>query len=110
MKVHKGIPKFKITEYDVDMVAEKVQEHTTYSWDDAEKQREEIIQKLIELKDTLAQLQLSEVQYKDKVKPQHTIKEDIIPTQETVQIIASRGENVCITQKMLHMDDETTQK
>jgi hypothetical protein len=46
MKVHKSVPELTLTEDDVEMVAEKVQDHATESWDDVEKKREEIIKKL----------------------------------------------------------------
>jgi hypothetical protein len=46
MKAHKSIPELTFTEDDVDLVIEKVQDHAAESWDDIEKQREEIMKKL----------------------------------------------------------------
>jgi hypothetical protein len=92
MKAHKDVPEFTITEDDAEMVEEKVQDHVAESWDDAEKQREEIIKKLSEVKETLVQLQLSTVQQKEKAQPQQTVQEQQ-SQQETIQIIASGSEN-----------------
>jgi len=47
MKVHKGIPKLTINEDDANLVIEKVHECTVEAWCDAEKQREEIVKKLV---------------------------------------------------------------
>jgi hypothetical protein len=55
------------------MVAEKVKYHVAELWDDVENKREEIINKLLELKETLEKLQLSTVKQKEKVHPQKTI-------------------------------------
>jgi ParB-like chromosome segregation protein Spo0J len=89
MKVHKSVPELTLTEDDVELVVEKVQDHTAESWDDVEKQREEIIKKLTEVKETLAQLQLDATQQKEKAQPQQTVQEKTVPVQETVQIIVS---------------------
>ena len=43
----------------MDMVTERVQDNATKAWDDAKKKREEIVNKLIEVKDTLEQIQLN---------------------------------------------------
>jgi hypothetical protein len=51
---------------------EGAQDHTVESWDDAEKKREEIIKKLTEVKETLAQLQLNTTQQKEQAQPQQT--------------------------------------
>jgi hypothetical protein len=62
------------------MVVEKVQDCVIESWDDAEKQREKIIQKLSEVKESLVQLQLSAVQQKEKAQPQQTVSREGIPS------------------------------
>jgi hypothetical protein len=53
MKAHKGVLEFRITEGDVELVAEKVYDRVAESWDDVEKQREAIMKKLVEVKGTL---------------------------------------------------------
>jgi hypothetical protein len=40
MKVHKGVHELTLTEDDVEMVVEKLQDRATEAWDDAEKKRE----------------------------------------------------------------------
>jgi NACalpha-BTF3-like transcription factor len=37
MKAHKEVPQFTLTEDDIELVAEKVQDHMVESWYDAEK-------------------------------------------------------------------------
>jgi hypothetical protein len=82
------------------LVAEKVQDHTMKAWYDAEKQREEIVKKLTEVKDALEQLQLTTSQQKGQAQQQQTSQERTVPEHETVQIIAMGNENFHITQGM----------
>ena len=70
MKVHKSVSKLTLTEDDADLVAEKVQDHTTESWDDVEKKREEIIKNMKKVKETFAQLLLNIAQYNEHAQPQ----------------------------------------
>ena len=72
MKAHKGVLELKITEDDAQLVTEKVQDRTTKVWYDVEKQREEIVKKLTEVKDALEQLQLTTTQQKEHAQPQQT--------------------------------------
>jgi hypothetical protein len=53
-----------LREYDAEMVTNKVQDCIAESWDDDEKQREEIMKKLIEVKDALEKLYLTMMQHK----------------------------------------------
>jgi hypothetical protein len=82
MKVHKGVPELTLTEDDAELVAEKVQDHATEAWDDAEKKREEIIKKLTEVKDTLEQLQLTTCNRKNRHNNK-LLKKRSVPVQET---------------------------
>jgi hypothetical protein len=60
---------------------------------DAEKQREEIVKKLTEVKDALEQLQITTTQQKYQAQQQQTSQERILPEQETVQTIVMGSEN-----------------
>jgi hypothetical protein len=51
MKAHKGILELTLTEDDAELVAENVQDRTMEAWYDVEKQREEIVKRLTEVKD-----------------------------------------------------------
>jgi len=84
MKTHKEIPQLALTEDDADLVEEKVQDCIAEAMYDVEKQREEIVKKLKEVKYALDQLQITTVQQKDQVQQQQTPQERIIPKQETV--------------------------
>jgi hypothetical protein len=110
MKACTWVPELTITKDDADLVTEKVQDRTKEAWYDVEKQREEIINKLTEVKDTLEQLQLTIVQQKEQEKQQQTSKEMTVPEHETVQIIAMGSEHFYITQGMLLSDEDTTHK
>jgi hypothetical protein len=59
MKEHKSILELTLKEHDLEMVTEKVQDRVAESWDDVEKQSEEIIKNMKKVKDTLAQLLLN---------------------------------------------------
>jgi hypothetical protein len=61
-KGHKGVPEITLAKYDVELVAEKVQDHAAEAWYDAKRKREEIVKKLIEVKEGLKQLQLTTTQ------------------------------------------------
>jgi len=65
---------------------------------------------LIEVKDTLEQLQLTTIQQKEQAQQQKNYKERTFPEQETIQIIAMGSEHLCITQGMLQVNEDTTQK
>jgi hypothetical protein len=56
MKAHKGILELTLTEDDAELVGENVQDRTMEAWYDVEKQREEIVKRLTEVKDALDQL------------------------------------------------------
>jgi hypothetical protein len=84
MKTHKEIPQLALTEDNADLVEEKVQDRIAEAMYDVEKQREEIVKKLKEVKYALDQLQITIVQQKDQVQQQQTPQERIIPKQETV--------------------------
>ena len=56
------------------------------------------------------QLHLSEIQKKEKVQPQHIVQEKLVPTQETLKIIAPRSDAFPITQDMMQLKEETTHK
>jgi hypothetical protein len=71
----------------------KVQECATESWENDEKQREVIMNNLTEVKETLEQLQLTTMQWKEQVPQKHSAQKKIVPAQEMVQIIASGNEN-----------------
>jgi hypothetical protein len=53
MKVHKGVCDLTLIEDDVELVEEKVQDHTIEVWYDAKKKREEVFKKLTEVKEAL---------------------------------------------------------
>jgi hypothetical protein len=68
MKAHKEIPQLTLTEDDAELIAEKVQDRMEESWYDVEKQREEIVNKLIEFKYALEHLHLTTTQQKDQAQ------------------------------------------
>jgi hypothetical protein len=70
MKADIDVPEFTITKDCVEMVVEKVKDHVAELWDDVEKQREDILKKILEVKETLEQFQLSVVQQKEKAQTQ----------------------------------------
>jgi hypothetical protein len=59
MKAHKSIPELTLLENDANLVAVKVQDCIAKVWYDAENKREEIINKLSKVKETLEKLQLN---------------------------------------------------
>jgi len=69
MKVHKIIFELTLREDDVELVVEKVQDRAAQSWDNVEKKQEDIIRKLIEIKETFAQLKLNAMQQKENAQP-----------------------------------------
>jgi hypothetical protein len=48
-KAHKDIPKYTITKDDVDLVAERVQDHVVEEYEEVENQRERIMKELVML-------------------------------------------------------------
>jgi hypothetical protein len=97
MKVHKEVPQYTITKDDAELVMEKVQDHTAEAYEDAEKQREKIMQEMIEVKQVLEQIQFTKVQHKGKTQQQQTVQEQDMPTQseeETVQITTLASEKL----------------
>jgi hypothetical protein len=63
MKYHKNPPVLTITEDDAKFIAEKVQDRGENAVLAAEEQREEIMEKLVELHDILQRLQVSTVHH-----------------------------------------------
>jgi hypothetical protein len=65
-KAHKDIPEYTITEDDADLVAERVQDHVTEEYEEAENQRERIMKELTEVKQVLEWIQAAQTQDKGK--------------------------------------------
>jgi hypothetical protein len=110
MKYHKKPPVITITEDDVELVADKVQDRGEDVVCTTEVQREEIMAKLVEVHDTLQRLQIPTVQ---QFTMQQTEKTQQAPVQkeqeETIQIVVKGSDTFKVTQQMLRIDEETTQ-
>jgi hypothetical protein len=54
---HKDIPEYTITEDDVELIEEKVQDHVAKEYEEAENQRERIMKDLMEVRQVLEWIQ-----------------------------------------------------
>jgi hypothetical protein len=111
MKYHKNPPTITIKEDNVNMVAEKVQGRGEDLVCATKVQREEIMEKLVEVHDILQRLQLNTTHHPTM---QQTKKEHGTSMQkeqeETVEIIVESSVIFTVTQYMLEMDEHTTQR
>ena len=62
------------------------------------------------MKETLVQLHLREIRQKEEMQSQHIVQAKVVPTLETLQIIASGSDIFPITQDMMQLKEETTHK
>jgi hypothetical protein len=53
MKVHKEVPEYTITDHDEELVAKRLKDCATEEYEEAEKQRERIMQELTDLRKVL---------------------------------------------------------
>jgi hypothetical protein len=100
MKYHKNPPVLTITEDDAEFVADKVQDRGENAVLAAEVQREEIMEKLVEVHDILQRLQISTVhhptmQQKEKAQEAPVQKEQ----EETIQTIVKGSDRFKVTRK-----------
>jgi hypothetical protein len=111
MKYHKNPPTITITEDDAELVADKVQDRGEDVVRATEAQREEIMEKLVEVHDILQRLQLNTVhhptmQQKEKTQEASVQKEK----EETVKTIVVSSDRFKVTQEMLEVDENTMQR
>jgi hypothetical protein len=111
MKYHKNPPTITITEDDVELVADKVQDRGEDVVRATEAQREEIMEKLVEVHDILQRLQLNTMHHPTT---QQTEKEQETSVQkekeETVKTIVVSSDRFKVTQEMLEVDENTVQR
>jgi tRNA A37 N6-isopentenylltransferase MiaA len=111
MKYTKKGPVITLTEDDVEFMVDKVQDRGEDVVHITEAQREEIMAKLIEFHDTLQQLQIHTVQQATTQQPEKTQQPPAQKEKEdTVQIVVQGSDTFMVTQQMVRVDQETTQK
>jgi hypothetical protein len=59
IKLHKIVPEYTITEDDAELVAKKVEDRASEEYEEAEKQKERIMQELMEVKKVLEEILLT---------------------------------------------------
>jgi hypothetical protein len=104
MKAQKKAPQLTITEDDAELVADKVQDRGEEALYVTESQREELMKKLMEVKEVLESLQINVAQQKGT-----TQQEKIHEEKETVQTTIMGSETFQINQGMLQVDEDTMQ-